>query len=245
MCEDAGRTPALEEIYKTYAGPVSRLCSRLLRSREAARDAAQEVWIEIMRSLPSFEGRSSFSTWLWTVARRTAFRHLKKEKTYSTRFLGELFSLRADDGMDEMERIPTEDRSAWVRLQCDECLTAILHCLGNDDRFIYLLRTLARLSYLEIASVVEMEEATVRQRHSRNLRKLGRFLNAECMLYNPAGKCRCKLASPIRAVDCEGEYLRVRELSRRLLFINAADSYHPPKDYWRGLLTGAQLPVAR
>ncbi len=235
-----GAAPSLEEIYRTYAGPVSRLCARLIRDRETARDAAQEVWIEAVRSLPSFQGRSSFSTWLWTIARRTAFRYLKKERTYSARFLSELFSLRADDGMEELERIPTEDRSAWVRLQCDECLTAILHCLGNDDRFIYLLRTLARLSYAEIAAVVAMEEATVRQRHSRNLRKLSRFLNAECMLYNPAGSCRCKLSEPIRLVDRQGEYLRVRELSRKLLFINAADSYHPPKDYWKGLLYADQ-----
>jgi len=228
--------PSLEAIHRDYGERVSRLCRRMIRDQEAARDAAQEVWLELVRSLPGYDGRSAFSTWLWTVAQRTVWRHLNKEKVYSTRFLRELFALREGDGLEEMSRIAVEDRMAWVRLQCDECLTGILHCVQNEERFIYLLRTLGRLSFAEIADVVGKGEATVRQSHSRAARKLRNFLDSECMLYNPKGRCRCRMKKPILAVDRKGEAKRVRELSRRILFMEAAESFHPPREYWRGLL---------
>lgn len=234
--DQAAPRPSLESIYEEFAVPVSRLCRRMFTRRESAEDAAQEIWHEIVRGLPAFEGRSKLSTWVWTIARRTALRLAKREKVYSTRFLHELFLIREDDGLAEIERIPSEDRMAWIRLQCDDCLTGIMHCLGNEDRLVYLLRALGGLPYSEIAQVVEREEAAVRKASSRAQAKIRRFLEGNCSLYNPDGGCRCKLAAPIRQVDAEGEYRRVREVSKKILFLRAAESYHPGKDYWKKLL---------
>jgi RNA polymerase sigma-70 factor (ECF subfamily) len=231
--------PDPELIYRQYAQSVSRLCGRMIRNRETARDTAQEIWFEILKSLPDWTGRSSIGTWVWTIAHRTVWKHLRREKVYSTRFMAELFAVREADGLDEMDRIPVEDRQAWIRLECDECLTGILHCVQNDDRFIYLLRTLARLGFGEIAAVMESNETTVRQSHNRARRKLNHFLNAQCLLYNPDGQCRCKMKAPIKAVEKSAEYRKVRELSKRILFMEAAESFHPPKEYWQGLLASA------
>lgn len=215
------------EVYAEFALPVSRLCRRMIRDKSAAEDAAQEAWCEIVKALPTFEGRAKLSTWIWTVTRRAVFRHIKREKTYSTRFLREFFAMNEHDGLDEMDRIPVEDRLAWVKLQCSECLTAILHCVPNDDRFVYLLRRLTKLPYADIASAVGSGEAAVRQNYSRSARKIGRFLAGECMLYNPAGSCRCKMREPIRHADTTGEYRRVRELGRKIMYLDAADGWYP------------------
>ena len=232
----AAVAPSLEELYREFQLPVSRLCRRMIAERESAEDAAQEVWLEIVKGLPSFEGRSKASTWVWTIARRTIFRCRRRERTYSTRFLRELFALRDPDGLDELERVPVEDRQAWVRIQCDECLTGIMHCLRDEDRFVYLLRELGALPYAEIAQVLEREEAAVRKSFSRSSAKIRRFLSGNCILYNPKGDCHCKLREPLRRVDAEGEYLKVAELARRMTFLEAAENFHPPKEYWKGLL---------
>ncbi len=227
---------AVESIYAEFSVPVSRLCRRMFARRESAEDAAQEIWHEILRALPSFRGRSKLSTWIWTIARRTALRLAIRERTYSTRFLHELFLIREDDGMAEIERIPVEDRMAWIRLQCDDCLAGVMHCLSNDDRFVYLLRGLASLPFAEIAEIVERDEPAVRKAHSRAQAKVRRFLEGNCSLYNPDGGCRCKMSAPLREADAAGEYRRIRELSSRIRFLEAAESFYPPKDYWKGLL---------
>jgi RNA polymerase sigma-70 factor (ECF subfamily) len=233
-------SPSLESIHAEFQLPVSRLCRRMIGNEEAAKDAAQEVWCEIVRSFPAFEGRSKTSTWVWTIARRTIFRQRRREKTYSARFLRELFEIREADGVEEIERIPVEDRMAWIRIQCDECLSGIMHCLGQEERFVYLLRALGALPFAEIAEVLERAEPAVRKAYSRSSAKIRRFLAGNCSLYNPDGDCRCKLSEPMRRVDAEGEYRRVAELARHMAFLEAAESYHPPKEYWKGLLEPLQ-----
>jgi RNA polymerase sigma-70 factor (ECF subfamily) len=234
---DSARDPS--RIHREFGQKVSRLCRRMIRNEETARDAAQEVWCEILGSLAGFDGRSGLSTWIWTIARRTIARHARKEKIWSTRFLAEFFDSRDADGLDAMERIPSQDRQAWIRLECDDCLTGIMLCVPHEERFVYLLRVLGGLPYAEIALVLEREEAAVRQSFSRSARKLRRFLDSQCLLYNPEGSCRCKMRQPILATDHQAEYRKVRELSRKMLFLEAAESYHPDKDYWKGLLDSA------
>jgi RNA polymerase sigma factor (sigma-70 family) len=59
--------------------PGSNIAIRMLYHHADAEDAAQEILIEVLKSLPSFRGDSKFSTWLY----RTAVNHIlnmKKEK---------------------------------------------------------------------------------------------------------------------------------------------------------------------
>jgi len=46
---------------------VYRRAFRLLGRREDAEEAAQEVFVRVMRSLDQFDGRSSMSTWLYQI----------------------------------------------------------------------------------------------------------------------------------------------------------------------------------
>ena len=52
-------------------------CRRMLRDPEIALEQAQEVLLSAYRSLGQFEGRSRFTTWLFTIARNQCLRHLR------------------------------------------------------------------------------------------------------------------------------------------------------------------------
>jgi len=213
-----------EELHRQFAEPILRLSRRMIRNRDTAADAAQEAWAEIVRSLPSFQGRSSIATWVYTIARRTIMRTALKEKRYSTRFLAEFFELNADEGLAQYAALPDDSRLEWLRSQCEACLTAILHCVHNDDRFIYLLRRVANLSYAEIAEVMEKSEIAVRQIQSRSSRKIAGFLSGHCPLYNPQGNCRCKLKAPLERMP--DAWAPIRKVSRKLYFLREADRFH-------------------
>lgn len=218
------RTMTSEDLHSRFAEPILRLSRRMIRDRETADDAAQEAWAEIVRSLPTFRGDSSASTWVYTVARRTIMRVALNEKRYSARFLAEFFELNADDGLAQYDAQPEEARLEWLRSQCEACLTAILHCVRNDDRFIYLLRRVANLPYSEIAAVMEKSEESVRQTQSRSSRKIAGFLSGHCPLYNPAGDCRCKLKAPLESA--RDGWAPIRNVSRKLYFLRDADRFH-------------------
>lgn len=63
-----GSAVAFEQLYRRHAGKVFGLCLRMTGHRETAEDCAQEAFVQAWRSLPRFEARSSFSTWLHRIA---------------------------------------------------------------------------------------------------------------------------------------------------------------------------------
>jgi RNA polymerase sigma-70 factor (ECF subfamily) len=65
-----GDLTAFEHLYRRYSPRIFGLCLRLTGSREAAEDCTQEAFIDAWRALFKFEGRSSFSTWLHSIAIR-------------------------------------------------------------------------------------------------------------------------------------------------------------------------------
>jgi RNA polymerase sigma-70 factor, ECF subfamily len=66
-----GDMAAFEHLYRRYSPRIFGLCLRLTGQREAAEDCTQETFVDAWRALFKFEGRSSFSTWLHSIAIRT------------------------------------------------------------------------------------------------------------------------------------------------------------------------------
>jgi RNA polymerase sigma factor (sigma-70 family) len=154
--------PTKEEITEEYRGLVSAISHRMIQNPEIAKDAAQEAWMEILKSLKTFKGESKISTWIYAIASRVILKQAKDEKIYSTQYLSEYFR----DGERESPFEQEADKRRWVKEMCDKCLTGILHCLSNQDRLLYVLYDIAGLSHREISMIVDDRESTVRQRVS-------------------------------------------------------------------------------
>jgi RNA polymerase sigma-70 factor (ECF subfamily) len=74
---DSGRAAA-EELFERYWERVYLWCLRRIGNRETARDLAQDVLLSAYRALGSFEGRSRYSSWLFTIMRNRCFRALRR-----------------------------------------------------------------------------------------------------------------------------------------------------------------------
>ncbi|MGW7378236.1 RNA polymerase sigma factor [Streptomyces sp. NPDC054794] len=77
----AGDPAALDRLLSEVRPEVVRRCGRFLPCREDAEEAAQDVLLQVARKISTFEGRSRFSTWLYTVVANCArqkYRELKR-----------------------------------------------------------------------------------------------------------------------------------------------------------------------
>lgn len=63
-----GSRTAFEALYRNHVGKVYGLCLRMTAHRATAEDCTQEAFIQAWRSLPAFESRSAFGTWLHRIA---------------------------------------------------------------------------------------------------------------------------------------------------------------------------------
>src|ERR1700685_3252994 len=88
----AGERPALEELFRRYRQPAYRVAHRLLGNEADALDAVQEGFIKALTHLHSFQGRSSFKTWLLRVVSNAALdmgRQRGRRETMSMDALGQ------------------------------------------------------------------------------------------------------------------------------------------------------------
>uniref|UniRef100_UPI003BABAB9F RNA polymerase sigma factor n=1 Tax=Streptomyces sp. NBC_01562 TaxID=2975879 RepID=UPI003BABAB9F len=80
----AGDRGDLEALLHMIGPEVVRRCGSFLPCREDAEEAAQEVLLQVTRSITSFQGRSRFTTWLHPVVAncvRQKYRELKRRGT--------------------------------------------------------------------------------------------------------------------------------------------------------------------
>lgn len=219
-------------MVEEYGKMVSAICRKMLQNNEIAEDAAQEVWVEVVKSYPQFDNRSKFSTWLYTITHRVVMRYAADERTYSTRFLRSYFHGEEYEAPVEIDY----DHALWVKEMCDKCLTGILHCLDNEARIAYLFRDIAGVSYPEIAAILAKDELTIRQVISRSRRKLKNFLSDECLLYNPEGSCRCRMRKLVEKIDLPANYEKIRASVNQINFFRKSEQVLPGKNYWEKYL---------
>ncbi len=219
--------PTKEEITEEYRGLVSAVSHRMIQNPEMAKDAAQEAWMEILKSLDTFKGESKISTWIYAVASRVILKQARNEKVYSTRYLSEYFR----DGERESPFEQETDKRRWVKEMCDKCLTGILHCLSNQDRLLYVLYDIAGLPHREIAMILEEQESAVRKKVSRSRKKLNRFLNEECVLFNPYGNCSCRMKKHVVGIDLPSEYQKLKKTVKSIHFFRESRQILAIKDH--------------
>jgi RNA polymerase sigma-70 factor (ECF subfamily) len=76
----AGDLRAFEALYRRYADRIYVLCRRLCGDPALAEDGVQEAFVRAWKSLPEFQGRSRFSTWLHQIAVRVVLDEKRRER---------------------------------------------------------------------------------------------------------------------------------------------------------------------
>lgn len=221
-----------KQLVEKYGEIISRLARRMIHNNEMAKEATQEVWFEILRSLENFRGNSELSTWIYTIAKRTILKYARNERIYKEREIDMHFDREPIDysGTDE-------DKKQWIKDQCDYCLTAFCHCLNNEARLIFLFRDIAGLEYAQIAQIMQTSEENIRKISSRSKEKVRKFMNKDCILYNPEGNCRCRIKKQIKSIDFEKTYNHLAQTSQMIEFFLKFDKELPVKSYWEKYLT--------
>ena len=60
--------PSFQEIYETYKNKVFNTVISYLQNHEDAEEVTQDVFVEVHRSINTFEGKSSLSTWIYRIS---------------------------------------------------------------------------------------------------------------------------------------------------------------------------------
>lgn len=139
------------------------VCHRIVINKSDAEDATQMALISIVRALPSFDGRSKFSTWIYRIATNAALDEVRRIKRRP---------LPTDK--ESVYDSPTIDRTSAVDAQMD--VSSALSQLPEEYRTAIILRHVADLDYEEIAAIQGVPVGTVRSRLARGRAQLAEIL---------------------------------------------------------------------
>jgi RNA polymerase sigma factor (sigma-70 family) len=186
-----GDREALSELVREIQHPMYRLALRFLGNPDDAQDACQEILIRVITRLGTFEGRSKFSTWAYTVAVRSLLR--TRKRLYESAVRGaEEYAAALDAGMGDVD--PTLEEAEY-RLLSEEvrisCTYGMLLCLPRPQRAAYLLADVLGLTDGEGAEILDISREAFRQRVSRARRTIRFVIDNRCGLVDPANPCRC------------------------------------------------------
>ena len=168
-----GEEPAFKELVTRFQDKVFNTALGLLQHHSEAEDTAQEVFIQVYRSISQFKGDSLLSTWIYRIT-VTKSLDLLRSKKRKKRF-GFLSSLFGEDNLPVHDHADFDHPGVLKERKEDAALLfKMIDRLPENQRAAFILNKVEELSYREIAAILNTSESAVDsllQRAKQNLRK--------------------------------------------------------------------------
>ena len=165
-----GDVSAFEELVRAHQKRVLSIVAGILRWNEDVEDISQQVFLKVFLALKRFDGRSSFSTWLYKIAVNETYDYLRKKKARKLVY-------EADLSMEQEERlsaaVPDQRHAAADdRSEAQQAVERLLAELSPEERLMIILKEVEGYSVEEISEALGINQNTVKVRMFRARRRL-------------------------------------------------------------------------
>lgn len=169
----AGDDASFSVLLQKYLRAVYNFVYQLTGDKPAADDITQETFIKAWKNIKKFDRDRNFKTWIFTIAKNTAFDYLKKKKTIPfSRFLNEEGSSHLEE-IKEDKILPDEILN---RADLAKELEEKLERIPVPYKIILILHYKEDLSFREISRILGKPYNTIKSQHNRALTKLKKVL---------------------------------------------------------------------
>lgn len=139
----------IEKLYRLYKDDIYRYLISLTHNPDLSEDLLSETFVNAIKSIRNFKGKSSVKTWLFSIARNLWLQSIRKEKR--TVEYDDLLELYVSDTIEE--KLITEETANRIRNLL----------LEKDERTQRIVNMrLEGYSFIEIAEEVNISENSAR-----------------------------------------------------------------------------------
>ncbi len=162
-----GSLESFEELIKRYETKAFSLAMRLTKSQLDAEEVLQDVFVTVYRKLKNFEGKSTFSSWLYRITVNTSFMKLRKRRSDRTTPIEDLSPTTTHKALAKAASAPTSDGIAARHELCSALDDAIKR-LPEEYRPVFVLRDVDGLSSIEVSKILRISIPAVKSRLHRS-----------------------------------------------------------------------------
>jgi RNA polymerase sigma-70 factor, ECF subfamily len=164
-----GDQRAMAALFARHRVSIYRFVLRMVRNEATAEEVNGDVFLDVWRQAATFQGRSTVSTWIFSIARFKALTALQRRR--EEELDEEKASVVADEADDPEVALTKKDKTAALR-----------HCLQKlsaEHREIVNLVYYQHKSIQEVAGIVGIPEGTVKTRMFHARKKLSDLLGRQ------------------------------------------------------------------
>ena len=165
-----GEPRAFSVLIKRYQRPVHVLIRQIIPGMEDAEELTQDVFVKAFKSLGSFRGGSSLSTWLYRIAYNTAISFTRKRKLLYPDFDERVLNNIPDETVDEL--LDRENDEELMRR-----MEAAVGKLNPEDKALISLYYTQGKSVSEISAITALTPENVKVKLYRARKKIVFLIN--------------------------------------------------------------------
>jgi RNA polymerase sigma-70 factor (ECF subfamily) len=158
----AGDDDAFEQLVLRYQRPILSLVLRMCSDAGEAPDIAQRVFLKAYSKLRTFKRRSSFKTWLYSIAMNLCRNELRRRKRWG----------RTEQVEEASGAVDSEIEEDLIDGQRKRLLASSVELLPPKQKAVLVLRIYQEMSFLDVAETLGISENSAKVNFHHAVRRL-------------------------------------------------------------------------
>jgi len=175
-----GDRQACKLLVERYQRRAFAVAYPLLKNEDEAMDVVQDAFVKVFGRIDTFQGNSSFFTWLYRIVKNLCIDRLRARQRRREFEYDDAIERAGEAGAIQEGCLPSTADMHPGRMLARKELAAktyeALEQLSPDHRTIIILREIEGLSYEEIARIVGCPKGTVMSRLHHARRNMQKYL---------------------------------------------------------------------
>jgi RNA polymerase sigma-70 factor (ECF subfamily) len=160
-----GNVTAFSFLVERYQNMVYSLALKLLKNAEDAEEMAQDTFVKAFQKLDTYEGKSKFSTWLYSITYNACISELRKRRIQFSSLEEQRFSDQDEMKMyDYMSETKKEDQEKYLNLALGQ--------LPEDDQVLVTLYYYENQSMEEISIITGLTVSNIKVKIHRARKRM-------------------------------------------------------------------------
>ncbi|MBL4592964.1 MAG: sigma-70 family RNA polymerase sigma factor [Flavobacteriales bacterium] len=177
----------------TFKDKLSSFIFRLTTNRQDTEDIVQDTYLKVFDKLDTFQQKSSFKTWVFTIALNIAKNQLSKQQRWveNAQDYGANLHLKSPHHSDKFMSVfqSTPEKDYEIKEHINYCFNCINKTLLLNQQICLLLKDVYHFKVSEMVNITGLTEGKVKHALADARKNMIRIFDNRCAFVNKKGTC--------------------------------------------------------
>lgn len=188
-----GSIQAFERLYRQFHAQLKSYLYRMVANRNDAEDLAHDTFVKAYDRLGTFRGEASLKTWIFQIATRLAYDHLRKHQRWTpdTKARAKELCMNTPQVLNHIVAVSREagENAFEMREHINHCFTCMGKTLPIEQQIAVILKDIYDFPVKDVAVILGQTEDVVKHLLRSGRGTLIDIFNHRCALINKQGVC--------------------------------------------------------